>query len=318
MRIETKDIQQVTIDNVITNFLFHCQYEKCLNIKTISAYSSDLHLFSDYIQANYPSVMFTQVSKDILKMFLQHISKYKPKTVKRKLASLKALFNYYDYEHDNFLNPFRKLHIRLKEPYILPIVMTNNEVREILKYLYGLRDKNSDANSYTYKSQTRDIAVIELLFATGIRVSELCELSCDSVDLKQATIKVFGKGGKERIIQICSKEVLKILQSYQQMFKPTEKFFINRLGNGLSSQSVRLLVKRCREKTGIKKRITPHTFRHTFATLLLEEDVDIKYIQNLLGHSSITTTQIYTHVNMNKQKKILTSKHPRKRMVLNE
>ena len=81
-------------------------------------------------------------------------------------------------------------------------------------------------------------------------------------------------------------------------------FFINRLGNRLSSQSVRLLIKRCREETGIGKKITPRTFRHTFATLLLEEDVDIKYIQNLLGHSSITTTQIYTHVNMNKQKKI--------------
>jgi integrase/recombinase XerD len=86
----------------------------------------------------------------------------------------------------------------------------------------------------------------------------------------------------------------------------------------LSSQSVRLLIKRCREEIGIGKKITPHTFRHTFATLLLEEDVDIKYIQNLLGHSSITTTQIYTHVNMNKQKKILSSKHPRKKMEMEE
>lgn len=110
--------------------------------------------------------------------------------------------------------------------------------------------------------QTRDIAVVELLFATGIRVSELCELSCDAVDLKQATIKVFGKGSKERVIQICSVEVLKILRQYQRLFAPSKCFFINRLGNRLSSQSVRLLIKRCREEIGIGKKITPHTLKH--------------------------------------------------------
>ncbi len=167
-----------------------------------------------------------------------------------------------------------------------------------------------------YKAQTRDIAVVELLFATGIRVSELCELTCNAVDLKQATIKVFGKGSKERVIQICSTEVLEILKQYEQLFAPSEYFFVNRLGNRLSPQSVRILIRRCKEETGLEKKISPHTFRHTFATLLLEEDVDIKYIQNLLGHSSITTTQIYTHVNMNKQKALLSSKHPRKKMDL--
>lgn len=310
--------QQVTIDKVIVDFLFHCRYERNLNEKTIYAYRSDLYLFEKYIRNTCSSVLFEQVSKDVLKGYLQYISTYKPKTVKRKLASLKALFNYYDYEHDDFLNPFRKLHIRFKEPYVLPIVMTGHEVKAILKYLYKLRAENSDTGNYMYKAQTRDIAVVELLFATGIRVSELCELTCNAIDLKQATIKVFGKGSKERVIQICSTAVLKILKQYQQQFAPFEYFFVNRLGNRLSTQSVRLLIKRCRDRTGLEKKISPHTFRHTFATLLLEEDVDIKYIQNLLGHSSITTTQIYTHVNMNKQKKLLSSKHPRKKMNLDE
>ena len=301
MKSDMSYCRKTAVEQVISDFLFHCQYEKNLNEKTIYAYRSDLYMFNRYIHELYPSVIFEQVSKDMLKTYLQHISTYKPKTVKRKLASLKALFNYYDFEHDDFLNPFRKLRIHFKEPYVLPMVMTCNEVKEILKYLYKLRADNPDTGDYAYKAQTRDIAVVELLFATGIRVSELCELSCDAVDLKQATIKVFGKGSKERVIQICSVEVLKILRQYQRLFAPSECFFINRLGNRLSSQSVR-------------KKITPHTFRHTFATLLLEEDVDIKYIQNLLGHSSITTTQIYTHVNMNKQKKILSSKHPRKKM----
>lgn len=318
MKSDMSYCRKTAVEQVISDFLFHCQYEKNLNEKTIYAYRSDLYMFNRYIHKRYPSVVFEQVSKDMLKTYLQHISTYKPKTVKRKLASLKALFNYYDFEHDDFLNPFRKLRIRFKEPYVLPTVMTCNEVKEILKYLYKLRADNPDTGGYAYKAQTRDIAVVELLFATGIRVSELCELSCDAVDLKQATIKVFGKGSKERVIQICSVEVLKILRQYQRLFAPSKCFFINRLGNRLSSQSVRLLIKRCREEIGIGKKITPHTFRHTFATLLLEEDVDIKYIQNLLGHSSITTTQIYTHVNMNKQKKILSSKHPRKKMEMEE
>lgn len=194
--------------------------------------------------------------------------------------------------------------------------MTGDEVKTILKYLYKLRTDNPNTGNYMYNAQTRDIAVVELLFATGIRVSELCELTCNAVDLKQATIKVFGKGSKERVIQICSTEVLEILKQDEQLSAPSEYFFVNRLGNRLSPQSVRILIRRCKEETGLEKKISPHTFWHTFATLLLEEDVDIKYIQNLLGHSSITTTQIYTHVNMNKQKALLSSKHPRRKMDL--
>ena len=184
MKSDMSYCRKTAVEQVISDSLFHCQYEKNLNEKTIYAYRSDLYMFKRYIHELYPSVVFEQVSKDMLKTYLQHISTYKPKTVKRKLASLKALFNYYDFEHDDFLNPFRKLRIRFKEPYVLPTVMTCNEVKEILKYLYKLRADNPDTGGYAYKAQTRDIAVVELLFATGIRVSELCELSCDAVDLK--------------------------------------------------------------------------------------------------------------------------------------
>ncbi|WP_420797746.1 MULTISPECIES: tyrosine-type recombinase/integrase [Pasteurellaceae] len=102
-----------------------------------------------------------------------------------------------------------------------------------------------------------------------------------------------------------------MLESYYSLFNPSHSFFINKLGNQISSQSVRLLIKKYVKLANIDKQITPHTFRHTFATLLLEEDIDIKYIQNLLGHSSIVTTQIYTHVSSHKQKNILSTKHPR-------
>ena len=104
------------------------------------------------------------------------------------------------------------------------------------------------------------------------------------------------------------------MKNYFRLFKPVTSFFVNRLGLPLAPQSVRLLIKKYARAARIDKRITPHTFRHTFATLLLEEDVDIKYIQNLLGHSTIATTQIYTHVNAEKQKKILSTKHPRRKM----
>lgn len=297
MKSDMSYCRKTAVEQVISDFLFHCQYEKNLNEKTIYAYRSDLYMFNRYIHELYPSVVFEQVSKDMLKTYLQHISTYKPKTVKRKLASLKALFNYYDFEHDDFLNPFRKLRIRFKEPYVLPTVMTCNEVKEILKYLYKLRADNPDTGGYAYKAQTRDIAVVELLFATGIRVSELCELSCDAVDLKQATIKVFGKGSKERVIQICSVEVLKILRQYQRLFAPSKCFFINRLGNRLSSQSVRLLIKRCREEIGIGKKITPHTGRHTFSTVVtLANNVSLENVSKMLGHTNTKMTQRYAKV----------------------
>ncbi|GHV56233.1 hypothetical protein FACS1894182_02370 [Bacteroidia bacterium] len=212
--------------------------------------------------------------------------------------------------------------IRLKEPQTLPTVMTIDEVKKILMLLSKERKNNKQQENYIYKAQTRNLAIIELLFATGIRVSELCNLKANNVDIKQGFIKVFGKGSKERMIQICHSETLSVLKSYYTLHKNqihnNGVFFINRLNAPLSTQSVRLLIKSYVKKAGLVKKITPHTFRHTFATLLLEEDVDIKYIQNLLGHTSIVTTQIYTHVSSEKQKKILSAKHPRRKLKLNE
>lgn len=136
----------------------------------------------------------------------------------------------------------------------------------------------------------------------------------------QNTVCVYGKGSKERIVQIENADVLAALKRYKQIKKvgmnDCEFFFVNRLGNRLSEQSVRFMIRKYAIQAGIESKITPHMFRHTFATLLLEEDVDIRYIQQLLGHSSIQTTQIYTHVSLNKQKSILIAKHPRNRMIV--
>ena len=307
------DKTAITIRKVITDFIFHCQYEKNLNEKTIKAYRTDIEQFLQFVKDKFSErSSIYAINKDAIKEYIQYLSCFKAKTSKRKIATLKAMFNYFEFENDDFINPFRKIKLKLKEPLILPTVMQINEVKKILQLLYNEFHTNKFPASYKAKAQLRDIAIVELLFATGIRVSELCNLNCSDIDLKNGSIKVFGKGSKERIIQICQKEVLAVLNNYYKAVKPTSSFFINRLGRQISPQSVRLLIKRCGKLTGLDKKITPHTFRHTFATLLLEEDVDIKYIQNLLGHSSIATTQIYTHVNTQKQKQILSTKHPRR------
>ena len=312
-----KGSHDMNINEAINGFLFHCQFEKNLSSKTLKAYMTDLKQFESYLKGRIEEQKIKSMPKETLKTYLQTISHFKPKTVKRKVASLKAMLNYLEYEDDNYINPFRKIKVRLKEPLILPSVMSLAEVKKILFVMYNELENNSNKDKYTYKAQVRNIAIVEILFSMGMRVSEVCNLKLEDINMKNGVIKVFGKGSKERIIQICQLEVLKIIRMYyrlhKDLIKPGFSFFINRLGLQLSTQSVRLMMKFYVKKAGLTKHITPHTFRHTFATLLLEEDVDIKYIQNMLGHSSIAITQIYTHVNISKQNKILTTKHPRRK-----
>jgi integrase/recombinase XerD len=164
----------------------------------------------------------------------------------------------------------------------------------------------------------KNIAVLELLFSTGLRVSELCSIKSSDIDLKIGFVKVWGKGAKERIVFISNQETLSSLRKYKTGFseqiESTGWFFVNRLGRKLTEQSVRDTIKLHAKLAKISEHITPHMLRHSFATLMLEEDVDIRYIQSILGHSSISTTQIYTYVSLNKQKNIMKKKHPRNRI----
>ena len=154
-----------------------------------------------------------------------------------------------------------------------------------------------------------------------MRISELCSLKPADIDLESKTILIYGKGSKERILQIGNGEVIAALSLYQDTFREDISicgyYFVNRRHNRLSDQSVRFMINRYAELAGIDQHLTPHMFRHSFATLLLEQDVDIRYIQRMLGHSSISTTEIYTHVSNVKQKDILYNKHPRNLMEVN-
>jgi len=191
----------MTLQTTISEFLTHCQFEKNLNAKTIEAYTTDLKQFLNFVVSEDARKDVQKIDKVILKKYLQELSSFKTKTIKRKMACLKAMFNYLEYENDDFYSPFRRLKIRLKDAFILPTVMNIDEVRQILNTLYQSLN-NIDKEKYKYKSMVRDIAVVELLFATGMRVSELCHLRLNDVDLKQGIIKIFGKGSKERMIQI--------------------------------------------------------------------------------------------------------------------
>ena len=302
----------MVLPKAIEKFRFHCVYEKNLSLKTMHAYDSDLNQFLE----KFKNYKVNEISKFDLKDYVESLfnHSYKIKTIKRKIAVLKTFFNYIEFDEILEINPFRKLRLSLKEPKLLPKTLDIKEIKTILRYLYDLKHIN-DKSTVKYKLLVRDIVTIEILFSTGIRVSELSNLKKNEINIKQGIIKIFGKGSKERIIQICDKEVLLLLKEYCILFKikdnETKYFLLNRLNNNFSEQSIRAMIHKYEEKLGLKN-ITPHMFRHSFATLLLEEGVDVRYIQNMLGHSSISTTQIYTKVNTKHQRKLLNTKHPRR------
>lgn len=295
----------------VETYLEYCQTQKRLDTKTLRAYRIDITQFCEYIQpAN-----ILETTPEILENFFANLhQKYKPRTVRRKIASLKALFHYFEYKELIGQNPFNKIHVKFREPVLLPKTIPLYNVEKFLSTIYN---QISDAKTaYQRRNALRDAAVIELLFATGMRISELCSLNTDDVNLYDKTILIYGKGSKERKVQIGNDDVIQILKKYQNSFEKEiqscQYFFTNQSGRKLSEQSVRRMINKYTSLAAIDLHITPHMFRHTFATSLLEADVDIRYIQEILGHSSITVTEIYTHVAMSKQRDILTTKHPRK------
>lgn len=305
-----------TLKDYISEYLNYCEYRKQLNFKTIKAYKIDLNQYNSFcLDISDP------FSKKAVDSYITELFKhYKPKSVKRKIASLKAFFHYLEYTEFLVQNPFDKLDVYFREAKLLPKTISFHSIQKFLSVLYA--QKMQTVSAYQFKCCLRDIAVIELLFATGMRISELCSLKPSDIDLENNTVLIYGKGSKERILQFGNCEVISALATYQSTFKADISacgyFFVNKRKQKLSDQSVRFMINRYAALAGIEQHITPHMFRHSFATLLLEQDVDIRYIQKMLGHSSISTTEIYTHVSSAKQKDILVNKHPRNFMVVNE
>lgn len=299
--------------NCIKYYLEYCNLQKCLDQKTLKAYLIDLRQFCEQT----PEKQITEVTTESLEQYIARLhEQYRPKTAKRKIASVKALFHYLEYREIIDYNPFNKIRIRFREPVILPKIIPLHTVELFLSTIYS--QHKTAGTSYQKQSTLRDAAVAELLFATGMRISELCSLNVKDVNLYDGTILIYGKGSRERRLQIGSEAVIHILTEYNENFRAKRhscsNFFINHSGKALSDQSVRRMINKYTAIASIEQHITPHMFRHTFATALLDAGVDIRYIQTLLGHSSISTTEIYTHVATGQQSTILAQRHPRNDM----
>ena len=304
-------MNQRDLETTVKEYIIYCDEQKRLDEKTLKAYRIDLTQFRRQVGACDPS----QITSAMLEAYVASLHHtFQPKTVKRKIASVKAFFHYLEYRDIIEINPFHKIQLRFREPVILPKTIPLPTVEHFLAEIYHAYDFADNPHQKRYI--LRDIAVSELLFATGIRISELCALRPADINLADQSILIYGKGDKERRLQIGTADVLKVLTRYADEFweeiQQCNHFFVNQCGRPLSDQSVRRMINKYTSRAAIDQHITPHMFRHTFATSLLEADVDIRYIQEMLGHSSINITQIYTHVALSKQRDILTTKHPRK------
>ena len=289
-------------------YLEFCQYRKELSGNTVKAYRIDLEQFLRYVEED----AFLRAKIEVYITELH--KKYKQKTVKRKIASIKAFYQYLEEEERmEASNPFTKIRVKFKEAESLPRIIPRTEIEKLLNCMYAIMD-HSEKKSTIY----RDLTIVEIFFATGARVYEISNLKRQDIDLDNGIIRIFGKGSKERCVQIGNHDILELMKAYYQMNQEEIEqcgfFFVNQQGKRFSEQSIRRMLRKYSCQAGVSIHITPHMFRHSVATYLLEEGVDIMYIQKLLGHSSIKTTQIYLHIASKKQMEILRERHPRNRM----
>lgn len=296
-----------TLSSLILSYLEAGEYEKQLSPDTIKAYRTDLQQFADFTGGVW-------ADKDTLNRYIRHLNQhFAPRSVKRKLASVRAFYHEMEINGELKENPFDKLRIRIHSPQQLPRIIPNQIVQALLQNAY-------DTYTQGCREILRDIVVLELLFSTGLRVSELCALSRDTFLLSDSGLRLLiqGKGRKERIIQITTPELLQLIRTYCDVFSKEIQeqgaILFNQRRRPLSPQPVRRIINKYLKRIGASEHLTPHMFRHTFATSLLEAGMDIRYIQSLLGHSSISTTQIYTHVTAQQQTLLLAEKHPRSKM----
>lgn len=247
----------------IDEFMNYCRYHKKLSDKTIRAYKIDLSQYG---------VFSNELSKQALWDYIEYLNKkYKPKTAKRKLATLKAFIHFLLLQDLIDFNPFDKLETTIKEPLLLPKTIPLGVIAKLISFSYQqIVFAKSD---YQIRSAVRNTAILELLFATGARVAEICTLRSDNVDLLGNSVKFYGKGSKERIIPIENFAVLSILRKYHSLFEKeipdSGYFFVNKLGRRMTEQSVRNMINFYCKQCGVDMHITPHMFRHSFATLLL-------------------------------------------------
>ncbi|WP_278627464.1 site-specific tyrosine recombinase XerD [Thomasclavelia cocleata] len=295
----------MVIIEAINEYRQYLIVEKGLSKNTIIAYISDLKKFSIYLNDSFQFNKIEELSKEHIRLYLKELGKTNTSaSITRKLVSLRMFFNFLIKEKIidvNIISDFDLPKINKK----LPVILSTTEMQEILETI-----KINDHIS------CRNRCMLELMYATGLRVSELINLNVSSINLYMGYIKVIGKGDKERIVPIgeIAKTILDIyLNQYRDKFikKESSLLFFNNHGNKLSREEFYIILKQVINKTSINKKISPHTIRHSFATHLLENGADLRSIQELLGHSDISTTTIYTHISNQKIKNEYQQFHPR-------
>ena len=290
----------------LQEFKLYIEVERNFSKHTVTAYCSDVLSFLVWLNEKD----IKEVTYNIIREYLVYIQQfnYSKTTTARKIASIRTFYKFLYRERIIETNPA----IGVQSPKrgkTLPNFLTEAEIEHVLNNI----KMDSPAG---YRNRT----ILELLYATGMRVSELSSLNFENLNLEENEIKVFGKGSKERIVLV-SERAKKFLETYiktvrylifkTENIKQTDPVFINKTGYRLQPQSVRLAIKEVVEKMELPKHLTPHVFRHSFATKLLENGADLRVVQELLGHSSISNTQIYTHVSTERLKQLYNTAHPR-------
>lgn len=288
-------------------FIRHCQSIRKLSPHTIRAYELDVARFAQFLGKRGA---VAACDKTVIHNYVRHlfdVRSLKESSVKRHLATLRSFFRWLEEDGHGIEDPFRGARIRIRMPKRLPRVIARSDLRRLLLH---------DA-PHTFADLTAYVA-IELLFATGMRVSELAGLLDNAVDVEDGTISIIGKGNRQRRVFVPD-ELKSILRDYRtardRAASSADTFLVNSRGAAASPQMIRRLVRIHGERSAVRDRVTPHMFRHSVATYLLEEGVDIRYVQRLLGHRSISTTEIYTHVADAALKVRITERHPRRGIV---
>ncbi len=296
----------ICLEKSIDEFIYHLAIERGLAENTLVSYRADLSRFLSFCR-KHGKQLLEQVDKDLIMSYLFHLqlNGRSPATISRLLAALHSFFLFAVREEYLVTDPSADL----ESPKIsqkLPRVLSIEEVDLLL----GLPRTNEPAG-------LRDKAMLELLYATGVRVTELVSLDLEHVHIENGFILCLGKGGKERMIPLgdvaarCIEEYLTLGRIKLCKTGGSSALFLNQHGRRLTRQGFWKIIKKYALKANIKIEITPHTFRHSFATHLLENGADIRSVQEMLGHADISTTQIYTHLTRNKLKEIYNRSHPR-------
>jgi len=280
----------------LNQFVQYLEVERNYSNNTIKSYKNDLKEFFDYSEKNLKDLK----NRDI-RLFIEYLYDIDRKrtTINRKISVLRTYFKFLRREELLDENPMEEI-LSAKNNKKLPDFLTINEINDLINSI-------GEENLLDLRNKT----ILELLYATGLRVEELVNLKKNDINFGNKYLKVKGKGNKERSIPITDIALKKVNRYLKRRKYENEIIFLSKNGNPLSQRDIRRIFKKLIKKMAIDKNITPHTIRHSFATHLLERGADLRLVQELLGHSSISTTQIYTHISMEKMKEYYKKFHPR-------